>query len=311
MKVASFYRFIDIADPEGFATGLAQRCRDGDLLGTVLVAEEGLNGTLAGDEAGIRATLDWIVASLTLDSPMDARWTDSAEAPFRRLRVRVKPEIVTLGRPDIRPQHGPARHVAPADWNALIDHPGMLVIDVRNHYEYEVGTFPRAVDPQTDSFREFAAFADRLAKESTDRAVAMFCTGGIRCEKAGALMRGLGFKDVYQLEGGILNYLEQVPAAENRWHGECFIFDTRVALDRDLAEGGYVQCHACRRPLSTEDLASPEYRPGVSCPKCIGSLAPERALRLEERAKQIALAEARGEKHLGPAGMPGQKRPVE
>jgi UPF0176 protein len=175
----------------------------------------------------------------------------------------------------------------------------VLVIDTRNHYEVEVGSFPRALDPGTDSFRQFPEFAKQLAGTSRDRPLAMFCTGGIRCEKATALMLELGFEEVYHLQGGILNYLNEMPEAENRWQGECFVFDTRVAVDKDLAEGGYVQCHACRRPLSAEDLESPHYREGVSCPHCVDEVDEERAARLEERRKQVALAERRGDRHIG------------
>ncbi len=302
MKVAAFYRFLDVADPASLRDDLLAECREQGLLGTVLVAAEGVNGTLAGSEAGLQAVLGWLGRRLGVDAPLEGRWTDASEAPFRKLRVRLKKEIVTLGRPDLRPHERVGEYVAPADWNALIENPDVLVVDTRNHYEYEVGTFPRALDPGTDSFREFPDYAARLAAEGTDRPVAMFCTGGIRCEKATALMLELGFEDVYHLQGGILNYLQQVPGHENRWQGECFIFDTRVALDRDLAEGGYVQCHACRRPLSAKDLASPDYREGVSCPACIGTLDDEREGRLAERAKQVALAERRGEKHIGPRG---------
>jgi len=300
MKVVAFYRFLDVNGPQALRDDLMLECREQGLLGTVLVAAEGVNGTLAGTERGLQTVLAWLGHRLGTGAPLEGRWTESADAPFRKLRVRLKKEIVTLGRPDLRPHERVGEYVAPADWNALIANPDVLVVDTRNHYEYEVGTFPRAVDPGTDSFREFPAYAARLAAEGTDRPVAMFCTGGIRCEKATALMLELGFEDVYHLQGGILNYLQQVPADENRWQGECFIFDTRVALDRDLAEGGYVQCHACRRPLSSEDLASPDYREGVSCPKCIDSLDDERAGRLAERAKQVALAEQRGETHIGP-----------
>ena len=183
---------------------------------------------------------------------------------------------------------------------ALIDDPKVLLIDTRNHYEYELGTFPNAVDPQTDSFRQFPDFAEGLADGAKDRPVAMFCTGGIRCEKATALMIELGFDEVYHLQGGILKYLEETPPEDNRWSGECFVFDQRVAVDRDLAEGGYVQCHACRRPLSTEDLESADYVEGVSCPKCIGGLDDERRERLEERRRQVALARERGDTHIGP-----------
>ncbi len=299
MKVAAFYRFLDIEDPDTFRGELLARCRDAGLLGTVLVASEGINGTLAGTEAAIAGVLDFIAAALALETPIDARWTDASEAPFRRMRVKVKQEIVTLGRPDILPHYKTGRHVPPAEWNALIDDPDVLVIDTRNHYEVEVGTFPRALDPGTDSFREFPAFAAALAAEHRDRPLAMFCTGGIRCEKATALMLELGFENVYHLEGGILNYLATVPDADKRWAGECFVFDTRVAVDRDLAEGGYVQCHACRRPLSSADLESPEYTPGVSCPHCVDETDADKRARLEERARQVALAQERGESHVG------------
>ena len=299
MKVAAFYRFLDLDDPETFRDRLLARCQEAGLLGTILVAGEGVNGTLAGSEEAIVAVFDFIAASLSLESPIDARWSDAGEAPFRRMRVKVKREIVTLGRPDILPQRGTGQHVPATEWNALIDDPEVLVVDTRNHYEVEVGTFPRALDPGTDSFREFPQFAEALAKEHRDRPLAMFCTGGIRCEKATALMLELGFENVYHLEGGILKYLATVPEAENRWDGECFVFDTRVAVDRDLAEGGYVQCHACRRPLSTAELESPDYVEGVSCPQCIDETDADKRARLEERARQVRLARERGEEHVG------------
>ena len=300
MKVAAFYRFLDLEDPGTFRDALLSLCEEQQLLGTILVATEGINGTIAGSEAAITTVFAWLEQELSLAEPIEARWTDAGDAPFRRMRVRVKKEIVTLGRPDILPHRNTGKHVSAAEWNTLIEDPDVLVIDTRNHYEVEVGTFPRAIDPGTDSFRQFPEFAEELAESSPDRPLAMFCTGGIRCEKATALMLELGFENVYHLQGGILKYLEETPATENRWDGECFVFDTRVAVDRDLAEGGYVQCHACRRPLSSEDLASPNYREGVSCPQCINELDEDRAERLEERRKQVALAAARGEPHIGP-----------
>jgi UPF0176 protein len=215
------------------------------------------------------------------------------------MRVVLKKEIVALGRPDIRPTQDKSTHVGPQQWNELLANPQTLVVDTRNHYEVEVGTFPNSIDPATDSFRQFQDFAEKLAETDSDRPLAMFCTGGIRCEKAAALMQALGFDEVYQLHGGILNYLENVTDDENQWQGECFVFDKRVAVDRDLAEGGYVQCHACRRPLSSEELASADYREGISCPRCIGTLEDDRIARLEERRKQVELARERGEKHLG------------
>ncbi len=299
MKVAAFYRFLDLPSPGTFRDELAARCEQAGLLGTVLVADEGFNGTLAGEEGAIRGIFEWIETRLGLEAPLAPRWSESEDAPFRRMRVKVKKEIVTLGRPGIRPHEKTGTYVAPADWNALLDRDDVTVIDTRNHYEVEVGSFPDAIDPGTDSFREFTEFAEGLANTSVEGPLAMFCTGGIRCEKATALMMDLGFEEVYHLEGGILEYLKQVPAEENRWQGECFVFDTRVAVDRDLAEGGYVQCHACRRPLSAEDLESPDYREGVSCPSCVGDAGPKRLERLEERRKQVALAEQRGEAHIG------------
>lgn len=299
MKVVSFYRFLDLGEPNALVAALQSQCDDQNLLGTILVAAEGVNGTLAGSAGAIRTVLSWLDDTLELDGPIEGRWTEAATAPFRRMRVRLKKEIVALGRPDIKPQRATGKHVDPEEWNRLLDDPGTLVIDTRNHYEVEVGTFPNAIDPGTDSFREFAAFAEELARTDRERPLAMFCTGGIRCEKASALMLELGFREVHQLRGGILNYLEQVGDENNRWRGECFVFDSRVAVDRDLAEGRYVQCHACRRPLSSEDLDSAHYREGVSCPRCIAGLDAERAARLEERRRQVRLARERGEAHIG------------
>ena len=301
MKVVSFYRFVDVADPQELRGELQSMCDEKGLKGTILVAGEGVNGTLAGAAGDINAVFVRLAEILALDAPIDGRWTDADAAPFRRMRVRVKKEIVTLGRPDIRPQQTTGQHVSAAEWNALIEDPDTLIIDTRNHYEVEVGSFPHAVDPGTDSFREFPGFAAELAKKDTGRPLAMFCTGGIRCEKATALMLELGFEKVYQLQGGIRNYLETGDKKVDRWSGECFVFDTRVAVDRDLAEGGYVQCHACRRPLSADDLQSADYREGVSCPKCIGELEAHRAVRLEERRKQVRLARERGRTHIGPS----------
>ncbi len=299
MKVVSFYRFLDVENPKALCTALQVLCDQNGLLGTILVADEGTNGTLAGSREAVESVFDWLKDELDLEESFEARWTDASEAPFRRMRVRLKREIVTLGRPDIKPQNSTGKHISVDEWNELIDHPDTLVIDTRNHYEVEVGTFPNAIDPGTDSFRQFPRFAEGLATADKNRPVAMFCTGGIRCEKATALMLELGFKDVNQLQGGILNYLEKVSDDENQLIGECFVFDSRVAVDRDLAEGGYVQCHACRRPLSSKDLESADYREGVSCPRCIGELDEERAGRLEERQRQVQLARKRGKRHIG------------
>lgn len=300
MKVVSLYRFLDLEDPALFRDELQALCDEQGLKGTMLVAQEGFNGSLAGDERHIRVVLDWLRERVGANEELDGRWNDVSEPPFRKMRVKVKKEIVALGRPDILPHQGTGEHVDAARWNELLENPDVVVIDTRNHYEIEVGTFPGAIDPGNDSFREFPEFAKELAEESTDRPLAMFCTGGIRCEKATALMQELGFDEVYHLQGGILNYLKEVEDADNKWQGECFVFDTRVAVDRDQAEGGYVQCHACRRPLSKEELASADYREGVSCPKCVNESDEDRKARLEERRKQVRLAAERGDTHIGP-----------
>jgi len=300
MKVVSFYRFLDLAEPMQFRDKLQAICDEQEMLGTVLVAAEGFNGSISGEEDAVRAVFAWIEEQLSLVEPIEGRWNEISEPPFRRMRVKTKKEIVTLGRPDILPHKKTGTYVSGKNWNDLIEDPNVVIVDTRNHYEYEVGTFPRAVDPKTDSFRQFPEFAKELAETSKDRPLAMFCTGGIRCEKASALMLEFGFDEVYHLQGGILKYLEDMPVEQNRWDGECFVFDTRVAVDRDLAEGGYVQCHACRRPLSTEDIASPDYREGISCPRCVNDLDPERELRLRERQRQVELARERGDTHIGP-----------
>lgn len=300
MKVVSLYRFLDLREPETFRKDLKQICDQQQLLGTVLVATEGFNGTVAGSESAIRNVMQWICERLDIEGELDARWTDAAEAPFRKMRVKVRNEIVSLGRPDLLPHRNSGEHVGAERWNELIADPEVLVVDTRNHYEIEVGSFPGAIDPGNDSFREFPEFAKELAAHSTDRPLAMFCTGGIRCEKATALMIELGFDEVYHLQGGILNYLAEVDEKDNKWRGECFVFDQRVAVDRDLAEGGYVQCHACRHPLSSEDLASADYREGVSCPNCVNEADEDRLARLEERRKQVLLAASRGDTHIGP-----------
>ena len=300
MKVASFYRFLDLAGPQQFKDELQYCCDEQTLLGTILVATEGFNGSITGSGESIRSVLAWIEQRLSLPEPIDARWNEVSEAPFRRMRVRLKKEIVTLGRPDILPHENTGTYVSGKKWNELIENPDVIVIDTRNHYEFELGTFPRAMDSQTDSFRQFSDFAQELAENSKGKPLAMFCTGGIRCEKATALMLELGFDEVYHLHGGILKYLEDMPVEQNRWDGECFVFDTRVAVDRDLAEGGYVQCHACRRPLSSADIASPDYREGISCPACISELDEDRESRLAERQRQVELARKRGDVHIGP-----------
>ncbi len=302
--VMTFYRFVAIDDPEALRKDLYQRCQAAGLKGTILLAEEGINGTLSGEQTALTA--------LAAELQQDPRFADmackySAASPenpvFFRLKVKVRPEIVALGQPAVRPAERTGVHVDAATWNALLADPEVVVIDTRNQYEIGVGTFPAAVDPGTKSFREFPDFVQRELDPARHPKVAMFCTGGIRCEKASAYMLAAGFAEVYQLDGGILKYLETVPANENQWQGECFVFDQRVTVTAALAEGDYVQCHACRSPLSLADQQSALYQEGLSCPHCHDQLSSTQRAALAERQRQMALAAARGELHVG-ARMP-------
>ncbi len=297
--VVSFYRFVRLADHRALRDPLDGAGRERGLVGTVLLAPEGINATLSGERTALTDYLRWLGRYAELQG-LDGRWSAVPEAPFRRFRVRLRREIVSLGRPEVDTARHTGIRVPPQEWNRLIADPDTLVIDARNGYEIEVGTFPGAVDPGTESFRDFPRFVEESLATERDRPIAMYCTGGIRCEKASALMREMGFRRVYQLDGGILGYLEAMAdSAENRWEGECFVFDNRVAVDRRLAPGNYVQCHACRRPLGPDDLSSPLYREGVSCPRCHGEQDAGRVERLAERRRQVSLARERGEAHIG------------
>jgi UPF0176 protein len=296
-EVMTFYRFTSLTNlPElqEYVTSLA----DG-LKGTVLLAAEGINATLAGE----RARLEAFARELErIDGLEGLRIRYSSASPgnpvFHRLKVRIRNEIVTLGQPAVDPARRTGIHVDAATWNALLEDPEVLVIDTRNHYEVAIGSFPGAQDPCTDSFRQFPDYVAGLDRQ---RRVAMFCTGGIRCEKASALMLEQGFETVYQLDGGILSYLETVDPAENRWQGECFVFDQRVSVDDSLGEGAYEQCFACRRPLTPADLASPDYSQGVSCPYCAASQSAGQRDAFMERQRQVELARERGDVHVGKA----------
>ncbi|MEM1440415.1 MAG: rhodanese-related sulfurtransferase [Pseudomonadota bacterium] len=308
--VVSFYRFTRVADPRALGEVVRAAAAARGLLGTAIVAQEGLNATLAGPRAALDDLFAWLDTQPGF-AELQGRWSEADEAPFRRLRIKYRDEIVSMGHPEVNPADGQGEHVDAARWNALLDDPDTLVIDTRNDYEIEVGTFTGAVDPGTTSFREFTEYVERELGDARERPVAMFCTGGIRCEKATAVMRDLGFEKLYQLDGGILGYLDAVavdPELEQKWRGECFVFDSRVAVDRDLAPGDYVQCHGCRRALSPEDLAHPDYEPGICCAHCVGSLTAEQRARLEERRRQVALAEARGEAHIGAVYSPDVRR---
>jgi len=296
--ISTFYRFAALPDFRSLREPLRQEMARHAVRGTVLLAEEGINGTIAGSRAGIDAVLGWIRADSRL-AALRARESFSAGNPFHRTRIKLKKEIVTMGAPGIDPRKSAGAYVPPEQWNSLIDDPEVLVLDTRNQYEVAIGTFDNAVDPATGSFREFPDYVRDNLDPAKHRKIAMFCTGGIRCEKSTAYLRQQGFDEVYHLQGGILNYLENVPPEESRWRGECFVFDNRVTVDHQLKPGTYDQCHACRMPISAADKKSPHYRKGVSCPHCHARQTSDRATRLAERERQISLARERGEAHIG------------
>ena len=300
IKVAALYRFASFNQPELLQPQIAAWCAEHGLKGTILVATEGVNGTVAGSEAGI----DAVVAHLrTLPgcAELDVKYSHANEMPFYRMKVRLKKEIVTLGVDGIDPKREVGTYVQPEDWNALISDPDTVLIDTRNDYEVAIGTFEGAVDPRTKSFSEFPEWfrthRDELAAGKTK--FAMFCTGGIRCEKSTAFLKSEGIDDVYHLEGGILRYLENIPEAESKWQGECFVFDERVSVKHGLELGEMELCHACRRPISQEDKASAHFIEGVACPACYAERTDEDRARFAERQKQIALAKKRGKQHIG------------
>ena len=305
IHVAALYKFARFPDPAALRTPLLDRCVENGVKGTLLLAREGINGTIAGPDAGIDAVLAHI-RTLPDCADIVAKHSRAETMPFHRLKVRLKREIVTMGQPDIDPLAGTGHYVKSADWNALIDDPDTIVIDTRNAYEVKVGTFAGAIDPQTDSFGDFPAWVREHRAELEGKRIAMFCTGGIRCEKSTAFLKAEGLTEVFHLEGGILKYLEDVPEAESRWHGECFVFDERVAVGHGLAPGTYELCRGCRMPVSPADRASAFYEEGVSCPACHATQDAAKRASAAERHRQQRLADARGERHVG-AAMP---RPI-
>jgi UPF0176 protein len=295
--VAALYKFATLEDYRELREPLLQVCTDADIKGSLLLAHEGINGTIAGARAGIDRVLAYLKADPRLADLEHKESLDAAQ-PFLRMKVKLKKEIVTLGVDGIDPNVEVGAYVDPRDWNALISDPDVLVIDTRNDYEVQLGTFEGAVDPQLRTFREFPEYVRRFDPERHKK-VAMFCTGGIRCEKASAFMLQQGFGEVYHLKGGILKYLEEVPAAQSLWKGECFVFDNRVAVNHELQKGSYELCHACGWGVNEEDKKSPLYEDGVSCARCHDALTDDQRARFRERKKQIDLAKARGEQHMG------------
>ena len=302
---AALYKFVDLPDHDALREPLQACCEAHAVKGTLLLAREGINGTIAGPEAGVRAVLAHLRADPRLASLQHKEaWAD--KPPFSRMKVRLKKEIVTLRVPGLDPNQTVGQYVKPQDWNALLADPDVLVIDTRNDYEVAIGTFKGAVNPDIKTFTQLPAWLDAqpALQGAKKPKVAMFCTGGIRCEKSTALMKMRGFDEVYHLEGGILKYLEEVPPEQSTWEGECFVFDERVSVGHGLQPGPHELCRSCRWPLSAADKASPHYVKGVSCAHCHDQRTPEQKAQLAERQRQVELAEARGEVHVG-AKMPG------
>lgn len=296
--VVALYRFVALEDFHELREPLLEECTAAGTRGTLLLAHEGINGTIAGSRGAVDRVLDYLRADPRL-AALQHKESYDEEMPFHRMKVKLKREIVTMGVEGIDPRRVVGTYVQPQDWNALVDDPEVVLIDTRNDYEYAIGSFRGAVDPDLTTFREFPDYVKRHLDPKKQRKVAMFCTGGIRCEKASAYMLEQGFEEVYHLEGGILKYLEEVPAEESAWEGECFVFDNRVAVNQQLEKGQYDQCYACRRPITEEDKQSDHYLKGVSCPYCHDRLTPERAQRFSERQRQVELAAQRGESHVG------------
>ncbi len=302
VTVAALYKFARFPDPDALREPLAALCQAQGIKGTLLLAREGLNGTIAGSDESIAAVLDHL-RTLPGCASLDVKFSHADAMPFYRMKVRVKPEIVTMGQPEIDPLTDAGHYIEPGEWNALISDPDVVLIDTRNDYEVAIGTFAGATNPQTTSFRDFPAWfraeRERLLSQGKAPRVAMFCTGGIRCEKSTAFLKSEGVEEVFHLRGGILKYLEQVPAEQSQWQGECFVFDERVSVGHGLAPGSYELCRACRRPLSADDRASPHYEEGASCPACHDTRDEAQRARYRERHRQELLAIKRGTAHLG------------
>ena len=298
----ALYHFVSLQHFSLLREPLLNFCLSHKIKGTLLLAYEGINGTVAGSESSIHEFLYY----LKNDALFEGNFKDLAHKeswsethPFYRMKVKLKKEIVTLGVPGVSPTKMVGKYVKPSDWNSIISDPEMVLIDTRNNYEYAIGTFKNAINPNTETFRDFPDYIKSHLDPKKHKKVAMFCTGGIRCEKASSYMMSEGFDEVYHLEGGILKYLEEVPLEESLWQGECFVFDQRVAIKHGLEDGKYDQCYACRYPLSQEDIKSKWYIPGISCHYCFNTHTPEKLKSLTERQKQVILAKQRGQNHIG------------
>ncbi|NDV61748.1 rhodanese-related sulfurtransferase [Puniceicoccales bacterium CK1056] len=296
--VTAFYKFVDLKDLASLKSILETKGSELGILGTILLAEEGINSTIAG----LPGKLDTFMAFLRSLEPfedLEEKRSGSEGPPFYRFKVRLKKEIVTIGVPEADPRKAVGKYVDPQEWNNLIEDPNTVLIDTRNDYEVAMGKFKGAIDPETPSFRDFPKWAEEHLAKKPDQKIAMYCTGGIRCEKATSLLKQMGYRNVYHLKGGILKYLETIPPEQSTWEGSCFVFDQRVGLEHGLRASDYTLCHGCRNPLSDQDRDSPLYEPGVMCPHCANTLSEEKIARLRERQLQVRLAEARGDHHIG------------
>ena len=310
-RVSAFYKFVPFAEPEAIRADIAARFETLGIRGTVLVAAEGLNGTIAAEGDALDEAMSFLRALPGCDT-LEHKESHAETMPFWRLKVRLKQEIVTMGVPGTDPNNLVGTYVDPQDWNNLITDPDTVLIDTRNDYEYGIGTFEGAIDPNTATFREFPDwfrdFRTKLEAEGRKPKIAMFCTGGIRCEKATAYVKELGHENVFHLKGGILRYLEEMPEEKSLWKGECFVFDERVGIKHGLELGEYISCHACGRGVSPEGQKSPNYVAGVSCDYCIDEFTENDRERFRQRQYQLKLAKERGEAGMGPEAQPDIKR---
>ena len=303
----ALYKFVSLPEFEILQAPLQKVMSENNVFGTLLLASEGINGTISGLPSDVGEVMSWLQQQPQLDS-IDQKHSYHSEIPFYRTKVKLKKEIVTMGVEGIDPKQVVGTYVKPKDWNALISDPDVTVVDTRNDYEVEIGTFKNAIDPETKTFRDFPDWAKENLDPDKHKKVAMFCTGGIRCEKSTAYMKEQGFDEVYHLEGGILKYLEEVPKDQTLWQGECFVFDNRVAVDHDLKRGSYDQCHACRMPITELEKESEFYQPGLACHHCHDVVEDDRKARFAERQKQVELAKKRGEEHIGSAAFEATER---
>ena len=298
--VATLYKFFKVDDLVALQDQLYEICNKNNVMGTILIANEGVNGTISAKPREIEKTL----ISIQKDdrfSEIEIKYSSTNKQPFHKMRVRLKKEIVTIGLPEINPNKTVGTYVKPEEWNDIISDPDVILIDTRNKFEIKIGSFKNALDPRTTSFRDFPEWVKKFKqdKTNTNKKIAMYCTGGIRCEKASSLMKEEGFNEVYHLQGGILKYLEQVEKEKSLWEGECFVFDDRVCLTENLEVGSYKMCFACRMPITEDELNDDRYEEGISCLYCYDKTTKDKKDRFESRQKQIELSKLRGEKHIG------------